>query len=65
MRANRHVDNIEVNYDELDHALQESVRLQAHYANLLNMWDGGKRAIFNSTNDWIKRLREMRKEPND
>lgn len=38
------------------HALRESVKLQAHYANLLNMHDGGKRIVFKSAEEWIERL---------
>jgi hypothetical protein len=37
-------------------ALQESVKLQGHYAELLNMHDGGKRRVFASPTEWIARL---------
>ena len=40
-------------------ALEESVRLQAHYAALLNQYDGGKRIVFASANEWIARLRAL------
>ena len=43
---------------ELEIALRESVKLQAHYAALLNQWDGGKRMIFPSSAEWIARLKE-------
>lgn len=43
--------------EELRIALDASVRLQAHYAGLLNMHDGGKRKVFKSTGAWIRRLR--------
>lgn len=51
--------------EELREALEESVRLQSHYALLLNMYDGGKRLTFASADEWIKtgrriRLRELR-----
>ena len=52
------VDNID--YDELYRALEESLKLQAHYAELLNMHDGGQRIIFKSVNDWIARLRQTK-----
>lgn len=39
-------------------ALQESLKLQAHYAQLLNDWDGGERKIFRSVSQWLDRLRE-------
>ena len=37
-------------------ALAESVKLQSHYAMLLNGWDGGERLQFPTTQDWINRL---------
>lgn len=40
----------------LEHALSESVKLQAHYAKLLNMHDGGQRMIFPTAEAWLKRL---------
>ena len=44
---------------ELHEALRESVRLQAHYAELLNMHDGGERIVFKSVEDWIDRLKKI------
>lgn len=44
---------------ELRHALMESLRLQSHYAKLLNDYDGGKRLTFESVDAWLKRLREV------
>jgi hypothetical protein len=43
---------------ELERALEESVKLQSHYANLLNMHDGGQRLDFENSTQWIARLRE-------
>lgn len=43
---------------QLQIALAESVKLQAHYASLLNMWDGGQRMIFPDSSAWIARLKE-------
>jgi hypothetical protein len=40
-------------------ALEESVKLQSHYARILNGWDGGKRIEFVSADDWIERLYEV------
>lgn len=37
-------------------ALEESVKLQSHYAWLLNMHDGGERMQFPRATDWIVRL---------
>ena len=45
---------------ELRIALRESVKLQAHYAMLLNQWDGGRRMIFDNSEAWIARLRETK-----
>ena len=43
----------------LEIALNESVKLQAHYAKLLNMHDGGQRTVFKNTNEWLARLEQM------
>jgi len=40
-------------------ALEESLKLQAHYATLLNQSDGGSRWIFNTPEEWMNRLREI------
>lgn len=40
----------------LEHALAESLRLQSHYAVLLNHHDGGKRLAFPSIEAWLDRL---------
>ncbi len=37
-------------------ALDESVKLQSHYAELLNQWDGGQRIIFKDAAEWMTRL---------
>lgn len=39
-------------------ALDESVKLQSHYATLLNLHDGGERRPFASADEWIARLKE-------
>ena len=44
---------------ELRRALKRSLRLQAHYAMLLNMYDGGQRMIFTEIDQWLARLREV------
>jgi hypothetical protein len=41
---------------ELQRALDESVKLQSHYAGLLNQYDGGQRIQFANADEWIKRL---------
>jgi hypothetical protein len=42
--------------DELWNALEESVKLQSHYAWLLNMHDGGQRKQFANAKEWLQRL---------
>lgn len=42
--------------DRLTVALAHSVKLQSHYASLLNMHDGGERMCFESADDWLRRL---------
>lgn len=44
---------------ELTRALAESVRLQSHYAALLNQYDGGNRKGFADAQEWINRLRTL------
>jgi hypothetical protein len=41
---------------ELVAALKQSVELQSHYAELLNMYDGGQRLTFASVEAWLDRL---------
>jgi len=47
--------------DELRHALEQSVKLQSHYAMLLNCWDDGQRMQFKDAEEWLARLREVKK----
>ena len=42
----------------LEVALIESVKLQCHYAGLLNMWDAGTRRENFTAESWIARLKE-------
>src|SRR5690606_12336052 len=42
----------------LERALAESLKLQAQYADLLNMHDGGQRRSFDTVDEWLTRLRE-------
>jgi hypothetical protein len=41
-------------------ALDESVKLQSHYAKLLNMYDSGERMQFATAAAWIARLNDCR-----
>lgn len=47
--------NVEQEKTTLRLALEESVKLQSHYAELLNMHDGGKRRMF-TVESWLARL---------
>jgi hypothetical protein len=51
-------DEIASSYEEIAIALSESVKLQSHYAGILNQHDGGKRRQFSSFREWIERLVE-------
>lgn len=44
-------------------ALERSVVLQSHYADCLNMYDGGHRMQFKSADAWLARLAELGKGP--
>ena len=46
---------------ELREALEESVKLQCHYAKLLNQYDGGSRMTFENVDAWMARLREIKR----
>lgn len=46
--------------DELAEALDQSVKLQTHYAALLNQYDGGERRGFPTVAGWVARLRETK-----
>jgi hypothetical protein len=39
--------------------LEASVKLQSHYAYLLNMHDGGKRLLFHDASAWMDRLAKL------
>ena len=49
--------------EDLRLALEESVKLQNHYAQLLNDYDQGERMTFETAGDWINRLKEVGKIP--
>jgi hypothetical protein len=52
-------DLVGISREELVRALQESVGLQSHYAQLLNQHDDGGRIGFGTVSAWIHRLREI------
>lgn len=47
------------NVVDLWYCLEQSIILQAHYARLLNDYDGGERIIFKDAKDWIERLKQV------
>lgn len=47
---------------ELWAALEESIKFQSHYAELLNMSNIGYRLIFANAQEWIDRLRSLKNE---
>lgn len=49
--------------EELLDALEKSVQLQSHYAQLLNAWDGGERLQFENGQAWLARLRSIKPQP--
>ena len=49
----------EYSREQLELALEKSVKLQSHYAYLLNMYDGGGRMTFESGKDWMSRLDDI------
>lgn len=46
-------------YEQVWEALEKSVALQGHYAELLNLHDGGNRFIFTDAAAWVQRLEEI------
>lgn len=44
---------------QLRNALNESLKLQSHYARLLNKYDNGERMSYYNIEEWIKRLKEL------
>jgi len=47
--------------NEIEIALEESLKLQNHYATLLNQYDDGERIIFKSSKEWVDRLKGIGK----
>lgn len=46
--------------EDLKTALEESVKLQSHYAGLLNQYDQGRRMEFPTADAWVARLFETK-----
>lgn len=56
---NEKVERMERQLEILQAALDKCVKLQSHYAELLNMHDGGRRLQFASADAWLVRLAEL------
>jgi len=56
----REIEGLNDQCNELEAALRESLKLQSHYAALLNDYDGGKRMGFSSVEAWLNRLRSLK-----
>lgn len=54
------MDDLISQLEELKDALEELVQLQAHYAELLNMYDNGHRIQFTNAEHYLARRRETR-----
>jgi hypothetical protein len=46
--------------EKISEALGESLNIQAHYAALLNQYDGGKRLVFRNVDEWMSRLAALK-----
>jgi hypothetical protein len=53
------VERLEGQLQTLQNALEKSVKLQSHYAELLNMYHGGERLQFADAAAWIQRLDDL------
>ncbi len=51
--------SLQCEHARLRTALEQSVRLQSHYAFLLNLHDGGERLQFENADAWLRRLAEV------
>ena len=57
------VDALRARVAKLEKALTQSVELQSHYAELLNMHDGGQRLAFGNVEAWLDRLAALKDAP--
>jgi hypothetical protein len=63
--TNLFIPDVQEDTSTLQHALEESLKLQAIYARLLNQYDDGKRIVFTSAQTWLDRLRQIRENQPD
>lgn len=59
MAARKKVQRKQYSNGEVLRALTESVKLQSHYAEILNNYDGGNRMIFRTPQEFMMRLRQL------
>ena len=52
----------DVSKEELWEALDQALKIQCFYANLLNTYDGGTRFRIQSVENWVDRLRTIREK---
>ena len=57
------IEVLEARVAKLEAALEQSVELQSHYAELLNMYDGGQRLTFANVEAWLDRLDVLKAAP--
>lgn len=60
LEGGKTISQLEEECAELSIGLRESVKLQTHYAKLLNGYDGGQRMAFDTHDEWLERLRTLR-----
>ena len=53
------IKELEAEKKRIRKSLEECLKLQNHYASLLNLYDGGSRLTFRSAQEWINRLQEL------
>lgn len=44
-----------------EEAFRELIKLCSHYARLLNQYDGGHRQTFETPDEWVARLKSLRR----
>lgn len=59
-RLTRELEEVRAGAAVLREALEESVKYQSHYADLLNMYDGGERMQFADAQAWLDRLAALK-----
>jgi hypothetical protein len=50
------ISQLETDKKILENGLKRSLKLQSHYAKLLNIYDDGERVGFDTIDEWLNRL---------